>query len=47
TCGYVYPVIKDLSIRWWTCPACGTDHNRDVNAAINIKHEGLRILGIK
>ena len=46
TCGYVYPVIKDLSIRWWTCPACGTDHNRDVNAAINIKHEGLRILGI-
>ena len=46
TCGYVDPAIKDLSIRWWTCPACGADHNRDVNAAINIKHEGLRILGL-
>jgi putative transposase len=46
TCGYVDPAIKDLSIRWWTCPACGADHNRDVKAAINIKHEGLRIIGL-
>jgi putative transposase len=33
-----------LEIRNWTCPNCRTQHDRDVNAAINIKNEGLRIL---
>jgi putative transposase len=32
-----------LSDRSWTC-ACGAVHDRDLNAAHNIRHEGLRLL---
>ncbi|MDX8044451.1 IS200/IS605 family element RNA-guided endonuclease TnpB [Gracilibacillus sp. S3-1-1] len=41
-CGH-YDGKKSLDIREWTCPACHTHHDRDVNASKNILAEGLRI----
>jgi putative transposase len=36
----------DLSVRMFDCPHCGQKHDRDINAAINIRNEGLRILAL-
>jgi putative transposase len=35
-----------LDLRNWICEHCQTNHDRDVNAAINIKNEALRILSL-
>ena len=42
-CGYKNSKTRDLSVREWDCPKCGSHHNRDKNAAINIREEARRM----
>ena len=48
TCSHCYHKRYELPLnkRCWNCPNCGTHHDRDINAAINIREEGLRILSV-
>ena len=43
-CSYKNSITKDLRIRKWTCPKCGTIHDRDINAARNILSKGIELL---
>jgi putative transposase len=44
-CGFVMKSMP-LNIRHWICPECAAEHDRDVNAAINIKAAGLAVLAL-
>ena len=41
-CTYLHKELT-MDIREWDCPICGAHHDRDVNAAINIRDEAIRI----
>lgn len=44
-CGYVNPTVK-VGITQWKCPVCGENHDRDINAALNILHKYVTSQGI-
>lgn len=44
-CGCIHKITKHLKVRKWICPDCGSLNIRDMNAAINIRNEGMRLIG--
>jgi len=39
-------IMLTLSDREWTCSKCNQKHDRDINASLNIRSEGMRVLGL-
>ena len=43
-CGFKNPDVQKFHLENWKCPQCGQEHQRDKNAAVNIKTEAIRVL---
>ena len=41
-CEYQNEKVKDLTVRDWICPKCGSYHDRDINASVNMLFEGIK-----
>ena len=42
-CGHQHKEVKQLALRAWTCPHCHAQHDRDLNASMNIQKEAARL----